>query len=207
MEQRKEVLLQLTKEESEIISDFINFNNWDLDAILLRNDWETETEHNFQESVVDETTRNTCSAESAVSNPTEEPLGDDRGINNGGGGGGDHDPPNDGLNPGECNFCFCCPCVTSNRQAWLGSGARPHNRNSAIRKVKYRKFWNLLSGAGAWFHPRYVHKKSQILGRHNTDDLGEMWTLREIMPDCVLNLVRELYPNPPGRPYMGHRWT
>ena len=146
MEQRKEVLLQLTKEQSKIISEFINFNNWDLDNILVRNDWETETE---QESIVDETTTDTCSAESEVSSPTEEALGGDLGHNNGGGGGGDNDPSNDDLNPGECDFCFCSPCVTSNRQAWLGSGARPHNRNSAIRKVKYRKFWNLLSGAGA----------------------------------------------------------
>ena len=30
--------------------------------------------------------------------------------------------------------------------------------------------------------------------------------LREIMPECVLNLVRGLYPNPPDTPILGHRW-
>jgi hypothetical protein len=29
---------------------------------------------------------------------------------------------------------------------------------------------------------------------------------REIMPDCVLSVVRGLYPNPPSQPYMGHKW-
>ena len=30
--------------------------------------------------------------------------------------------------------------------------------------------------------------------------------LREIIPECVLNLVRGLYPNPPDTPYLGHKW-
>ena len=76
----------------------------------MGNDWETKTEHdNFQESIVDETKINTCAAESVVSSPTDE-AGGDRGIHNGDGDG--HDPPNDGLNPGKCDFCFCSPCVT-----------------------------------------------------------------------------------------------
>jgi hypothetical protein len=29
---------------------------------------------------------------------------------------------------------------------------------------------------------------------------------REIMPDCVLNQVRALYPNIPGIEYMNHQW-
>lgn len=32
-----------------------------------------------------------------------------------------------------------------------------------------------------------------------------VWAHREIMPECVLSLLRDLYPNPPGRPYMGHK--
>ncbi|KAK3097458.1 hypothetical protein FSP39_009798 [Pinctada imbricata] len=43
-----------------------------------------------------------------------------------------------------------------------------------------------------------------MLQQNNPRDLGEMYTLREIMPECVLDVVRDLYPNPPGRPYMGH---
>ena len=30
--------------------------------------------------------------------------------------------------------------------------------------------------------------------------------LREIMPDYVLSLVQELYSNPVGVPYLGHKW-
>jgi hypothetical protein len=29
-------------------------------------------------------------------------------------------------------------------------------------------------------------------------------TVREVMPDCVLHQVRQLYPNPKDVPYMGH---
>ena len=30
--------------------------------------------------------------------------------------------------------------------------------------------------------------------------------LREIMTECVLKLVRGLYPNLPDTPYLGHKW-
>ena len=67
------------------------------------------------------------------------------------------------------------------------------------KKVKYRKFWKLLSSFNAWIHPRYIQKKRTMLQQNNPRDLGEVYTLREIMPGCVLDVVRELYPNPPGK--------
>ena len=30
--------------------------------------------------------------------------------------------------------------------------------------------------------------------------------LREIMTECVLKLMRGLYPNIPDIPYLGHKW-
>ena len=195
MEEQREVLLQLTREQSEIISDFINFNNWNTENIIVRNDWETESE-------IAQTATHSETVTQQENTPPQGPS-----IVVSGGGGGDHDPSNGQGNAGECDHCFCTPCITSNRQAWLGDGALPHMRNTAIRKTKYRKFWTLLSGANAWFHPRYLDKKRRVLQVHATSDLGEIYTKREIMPQCVLDLVRGLYPNLPGRPYMGHRWT
>ncbi|KAK3106286.1 hypothetical protein FSP39_016937 [Pinctada imbricata] len=195
MSEQREVLLHLTKEQSEIIAEFINFNNWDADKIIVKNDWKTDSESDSQ-------------IETVVQVPDSQRPSSSGGGD--GGGDGDHDPPsNEGIeaNPGECEHCFCVPCITTYTQAWLGSGAQPHMRNSAIRKVKYRKFWKLMSSYNAWIHPRYLEKKRTMLQQNNPRDLGEMYTLREIMPECVLDVVRDLYPNPPGRPYMGHMWN
>ena len=32
------------------------------------------------------------------------------------------------------------------------------------------------------------------------------WHKRDIMPKCVITLVRHWFPNPGGFPYMGHMW-
>ena len=53
----------------------------------------------------------------------------------------------------------------------------------------------------AWKLQKYIQKKSRLLG-----DNVCVWALREIMPLCVVNLIRSLYPNPQGQPYMGHKW-
>lgn len=72
--------------------------------------------------------------------------------------GGDDAMPE--INDQECRYCFCHPCVTSNRQKWLGNGAPPHTRKSAILKTKYKKFWTMMSRRYARNHPRYQAKKS-----------------------------------------------
>jgi hypothetical protein len=42
-----------------------------------------------------------------------------------------------------------------------------------------------------------------MLARDKVDEYV-VTVAREIMPDCVLSVVRGLYPNPPSQPYMGH---
>jgi hypothetical protein len=104
-----------------------------------------------------------------------------------------------------CPFCFCEPCVTLSRQKWLGNGQSAHIRNSGLRRKMYRQFWNMLNSRNAWRHPLYLQNKSATMGHDGVDETV-VRVLREIMPDCVLSLVRDLYPNPPGKPYMGHKW-
>ena len=105
----------------------------------------------------------------------------------------------------ECEHCFCYPCVTSNRQSWLGNGQEASNRNSGIRKEKYKLFWRMMQNRGAWSHRRYLQKKSRMLNRDRVDE-SVVIVRREVMPECVLHLVRDLYPNPKSKPYMGHKW-
>ena len=57
---------------------------------------------------------------------------------------------------------------------------------------------------GAWRHPLYVHPLYVICQDHT--DGTVVHVLREIMPECVLKLVRGLYRYPPDTPYPGHRW-
>ena len=102
-----------------------------------------------------------------------------------------------------CRECLCNPCVTTHRQAWLGNAVAPHNRNADLRKKRYKHFWQMLDRRQAWIHPSYLRKKAQLLNRQ---DDTIVYTVREIMPRCVIDLVRSLFPNPPGRPYMGHKW-
>ena len=83
----------------------------------------------------------------------------------------------------ECIFCFCSPCETCVRQQWLGHGHDAHKRNSRIRKKLYRKCW----------HPLHVHKKETAMCQDHIDGTV-VHVLREIIPECVLKLVRGLYP-------------
>lgn len=36
---------------------------------------------------------------------------------------------------------------------------------------------------------------------------SQVWNKWEILPVCVVNHVRSLFPNPPNIPYMGHKWN
>ena len=108
----------------------------------------------------------------------------------------------------ECPFCYCSPCVTheNNRQAWWLHNPQPPNiLNSKSRKKCFKSFWTMLYHRRAWLDPRYVNKKQTARGidaRHNRYE----WHRRDIMPNCVLKLVRTWYPNPKDIPYMGHMW-
>ena len=102
--------------------------------------------------------------------------------------------------------------ASTNRQSWLATiSTRPHVRNTGIRKSKYKKFWTLIQRYGGWNNPHYLRKKITLLrqSRHMNED--ESWItmgreLRDIMPECVTELVRSIYPNPENVSYMGHRW-
>ena len=88
--------------------------------------------------------------------------------------------------------------------------------------------------SNSWRQPAYLHKRSAVTERDGVDE-SVVKVTREIMPDCVLSLVgcrtvcchlwdaglcvvpcgmpdcvfslvRELYPNPVGVPYLGHTW-
>ena len=113
----------------------------------------------------------------------------------------------------ECAFCFLSPCVTTHRQTWLGAGKNPNLTNRVTRKTKYKKFWSLMDYRQAWNHPRYLHKKEAAMLEDDREErivwcrgANARTSVREIMPECILKLVRGLYPNPPNVPYMSHKW-
>jgi hypothetical protein len=54
------------------------------------------------------------------------------------GGNGYGDDETQQIREQEYMYWFCHPCVTTNRQSWLGNGSPPHVRNSAIRETIYR---------------------------------------------------------------------
>lgn len=123
---------------------------------------------------------------------------------------GENDPSGDpnpedpiALLDGQCPYCFVNPCVaTSNRNApWIGNGQPPSNQNPQVRKGIYRRFWKCINNLNGWQLQQYIQKKIRIGGNE-----GIVYHQREIMPECVLELVRGLYPNPKGVPYLGHMW-
>ena len=113
----------------------------------------------------------------------------------------------------ECIYCFLRPCVTTHRQGWLGAGRAASLANRVTRKTLYKQFWSVMEHRGAWYDPRYMGKKEAAILETDQEE-HIVWTtgpkarqsVREIMPECILKLVRGLYPNPPGVSYMGHIW-
>lgn len=109
-----------------------------------------------------------------------------------------------------CQHCFLQPCATHYPQSWLVKKRVPHNGNCKTRLRMYKKFWSVMSHRDAWKHPFYVTKKQVHLSASFPDIVWERGagphSEREIMPHCVLELVRDLCPNPPGQDYTGHKW-
>ena len=127
---------------------------------------------------------------------------------------GDHDHEDVAAlaNEGECPYCLCSPCITTYPQAWLGQGQPPRAGNNTIRKTLYKHFWKVLDRAGLWRDRRYLDRKEYLLEmykRAHEDDeaIVKVGTVREVMPECVLTKVRNMYPNPKKKPYMGHKWN
>jgi hypothetical protein len=55
----------------------------------------------------------------------------------------------------------------------------------------------MIANMGGWNLPQYMGKKRTA---------GDILHKRDIMPHCVVDLVRTKYPNPKDKPYMGHKW-
>lgn len=107
----------------------------------------------------------------------------------------------------KCNNCFCMPCVTDerNRQLWwLQVPEVARWGNNASRKECYKKFWTFLYQRGVWALEEYLQKKSALMEARGANFIR---TKREVMPECVVDLVRRWYPNPGDNLYMGHRWN
>lgn len=108
----------------------------------------------------------------------------------------------------ECPFCFCKPCITNerNKQLWWEDNSQPrHQRNHSLRKEKYKYFWTMMYHRDVWRDDRYQLRKRQALDR-DPKFRNYIYHKRDIMPNCVLKLVRGWHPNPENVPYMGHLW-
>lgn len=42
MEERREMLLSITEDEMHALVHFINYNDWDVSSIIVKNDWKTQ---------------------------------------------------------------------------------------------------------------------------------------------------------------------
>lgn len=109
----------------------------------------------------------------------------------------------------ECSHCLCKPCITDecNRQLWWPTedqGAFLHNHKQ--RKEAYKRFWTMLFHRNVWNDTRYIERKCDALGVDPGRNHYGWIHRRDIMPDCVIDLVRGWYPNPKGVQYMGHKW-
>ena len=197
----KVVTLKLSRKQEIAVRDLFDSNGWHMEIL--------------QENMLEPTVRSHVSTVSKVTcdeNDIEQVEvmdldGDEAAtqaaanVDPSGLGGHDSDPEDQNLDDGQCPFCFMTPCIASVPQGWLGVRQMPRAGNNLVRKDKYRRYWKTMDRAGAWQIPQYIAKKRLSM-------MGEDRVIirREIMPDCVLKLVRGYYPNPQGIPYMGHKW-
>ncbi len=108
----------------------------------------------------------------------------------------------------ECPKCLCSPCIISeeNRQAWWPQvKSEPCPENSNYRKNLYKTFWTMLYARMLCCNDRYLLRKNQALQQQKTGTKF-LFSRRDLMPDCVIDLVRFWFPNPNDIPYMNHKW-
>ena len=77
--------------------------------------------------------------------------------------------------------CFCGPCIIASPPAFLVGTAPAESRNAHERFQIYREFWRVLDDLGVRRHVKYLERKAV---RTSSDDVD----VREIMPECVLNV-------------------
>ncbi len=85
--------------------------------------------------------------------------------------------------PTRCPFCFLDPCFITRPHNFLGPGRAACDDNSALRRTKYKKYWNMLAYMGAWGIQEYVERRRQALA---IDPAARGNNPREIMPICVV---------------------
>lgn len=217
MSEEKRLLgLWVTDLQFDAIRAFFGHSDWDFDPVTV-SETQGVTEDNTPLTIG---TQDLDSVTTDIDDQLDEPLNNDNG-HAGSGGACAMAPapiyPQHEAGQYECPHCLCGPCVTNdgNRQLWWPERrAGPRESNSGKRKLLYKKFWLMLMRRGAFNDPRYIDRKERALAQdpHYRDYVwvGDSHRTiahrRDIMPNCVLQLVREWYPNPPKIPYMGHMW-
>ena len=195
MEEEKFVLsILVTNEQKRVIEALFGHNNWDFTEVPVRTNEDVQMSASNQLQSANEI--------------VTEPNGNDESVDNGDDGNAEENvqlASDEETDPDMCDDCLLSPCVTIHRQAWLGNGKRAHINNRNLRHIRYKKFWAMLENKNAWRKPRYLRKKATYMRREEVDETVIRMN-REIMPECVTGLVRGLYPNPPGVPYIGHMW-
>ena len=69
----------------------------------------------------------------------------------------------------------------------------------------YKRFWTMLFHQNVWRDPRYVERKQRAL-QQDPQRRKLTYHRRDLMPECVVDMVRLWLPNPSEQPYMGHKW-
>ena len=205
MEDKKYFTLKLNRLQFETIRNLFTHYDWDFDECIVGEKKTFGSELNTEQQV-ENGLQNVHEINASTSNSL--PQSSDQPGNNNDGNGDDNGDDGGDSDSGDaetgCSFCFLSPCVVTHRQSWLpDQPALPHARNSELRKQKYRKFWKLMDLNGGWRHDKYIRKKQRLL---EVDNMETVWVVREIMPKCILDIVRRIYPNVAGQPYMGHKW-
>ena len=202
VEEIKRYIVYMTEEQKTITAGIFNFHGWDIDI--------QSCDEIFDEAE-NKPSRN-CSTESLDNSADSSDRECDSNVDPNNLEGSNHDlesqvithENNDAASiqsESVCPFCLSSPCVTTNPQSWLGDGRPPQPGNNKIRKSLYKKYWVMLDRRGLWRNDIYLIRKERCM-----NDAHVELTAREIMPECVLEQVRGLYPNPKEIPYMGHFW-
>ena len=191
------ITLDVSEEQLSTINHLFNHYGWNFNEVNR-----AETDKNWSHSLADDRSHNRNEAASQTASENE------------------HDSSSEineefqeyyipqSSDEEECRFCLCRPCIIHERNKqfwWEQQNVAPSFRNSGLRKEKYKRFWTMMYHRDAWKDPRYLAEKSKAL-RADPRHRKYEWHRRDIMPKCVLSLVRAWFPNPAGVPYMGHLW-
>lgn len=189
--------LRLTPDQFELVRIFVQYHDMDIDDVVV--DVKEDTSNEGQGAEGGDAGQNLEEQEAHDPDPVEVHQACQEDI-----------LQDEEYRDGECRECFCVPCVTNYPQRWLGPGQaanpRKPEQNSGLRKKIYKKYWKVLKDRYVWMDRRYQNRRARMI--KEVRDRGEepVRVEREIIPDCVLEQVRGLYPNPPDMPYMGHMW-